>query len=1086
MKTDATRTVPPELAHAPAAKVARILRDARDLADDDVLPILVAWGSDFAEQLVRALATNGTRFGPADPTYRSGLTLRLLAALDAAPVDHAPYLEDWALHAASLLRDDVPASARWRATPGLTLAHVLRHVPDHVRLAAEHGIPTPSSIETLVPELVARGELERETTVEVALMALDTARRPVDRAHWLTILREHLAFSDDEVRAAADRLVPLLAHTETRLVEELAPALLASDDDATVGDVLLTALHVRSAKARRTVLAAALARRAPADPEVLELAAVAVAPLLGSKDRGVVKAAAALVEAWGLDVPDDDAPEAQAVAGRWNPTPPPWTLPRFVPAEATVRSLERLVAVVARRPERTVDVLWEQLLTTMNTVAASDREGARSALAGVPRAPGDSFGMFAACVTTWLAGSEPTYYEIDRPEKDGRHAYTLSPVRARDAQVVHRLGTLPCLLSTPSREDLALDVADLADRLSAYAIGGVAASEGDLQLALARLDLSSVDASSRARLAALGTVPLVGGSGTLLGLDAVALTSAYLDDPYVLRDASRDTRRSRTLSAENVTIPASLAALPPRAHVGWPAPDPAAFPGWTQIPLDDVVPEGTPGTGTALLQATRRHGPLPSVFATALLVAPSTLLPVAVPEGSQAVRDAWSRGLLPPGAADASLPWARMTPTGVAALAASLLAAADDGAAAAVWPFLDDLLARFAALPRVPVGTAELVETVVALVPDALDAVARGIAAPAVLDVPGLRSLAARTGSAQAVAGARAAVNLLPVPAPDTSSAAAGSAAESSARSSARSTASPRRAATSRAAAPALPQAATLLDSTAFAEQWPMGPGAARVVDDGAMLAATFVAARSQQKQCALDLTVAHLGTFRVSTGWFYSLEVEGQVNAVPWTDGAPPQGSEGHARVWLFWDDAAQQLAVSPFRNRVDATSGPLAREARTPLTISMVAVMLAMACSDGSAYSPASALRDSRVGADAVRTALLRLLPLEDIDPGRVLRLLATDPGLLPVLWPLLVEPVRLAASLPKPPRWLPRVLDAATLHAPALRTAAHRGLLPDDAAEWPGLLDLAGRSGSSVAFRKAAALAALLGLVAADGDA
>src|SRR5699024_1910770 len=97
--------------------------------------------------------------------------------------------------------------------------------------------------------------------------------------------------------------------------------------------------------------------------------------------------------------------------------------------------------------------------TTMNTVAASDREGARSALAGVPCAPGDSLGMFAACVTTWLAGSEPTYYEIDRPENDCRPAYTLPPVRARDAQVVHRLGTLPCLLSTPSREDLALDVA---------------------------------------------------------------------------------------------------------------------------------------------------------------------------------------------------------------------------------------------------------------------------------------------------------------------------------------------------------------------------------------------------------------------------------------------------------------------------------------------------------------------------------------------------------------------------------------------------------------------------------------------------
>lgn len=1092
MTAEPVSTVPPELAHAPAPKVARVLRDAWRIDADAALSVLVTRGPAFAEQLVRALARNGSRFSPGAPTQHSALTVRLLAALDAPLVDHAPHIEDWALHTWSVLErlaDPGTQMDLWAPFDrSLEPSDVLRHVPAHVRAAAEHGIPATAGIARIVPELLARGELERDETVEVALMALDTVGRPSDRAAWTTILREHLALSDDEVRAVGDRLVPVLGHGETPLVEAFAPALVASPDDALVGDVLAATLHVRAAKTQRVVLAAALERSAPSDPEVLALVASLVTPHLASKDRGVRKAASALVERWGLEVTADDKPAPQPVAGRWNATPPAWILPRFEPAEPTARALEALVAEVAQAPERTVDVVWERLLDAMNAVAAVDREGARSALAGVPQGSSESFHMVAVHVETWLTGRVPLEYELDRT------LYTRDLVAARDAHVVHRLGELPCFLSTPSHVDLSIVASDLVERLDAYSRAGVAASEGDLQLALARLDLSSVDSAVRERLAALTTreVTLLDGHGSPFERGAVAVALGYLDDPYVLRDASADAARSSRPSEQDVTIPASLSDLPQRAHEGWPVPDVAAFPTWNQMPADRVVPAETPGSGLALAQAARRRAPLPSAVATALLVEPSTLLPVAVTDGARAVRDAWSRGLLPPGAADASLPWRGTTPTRVAALAASLLAAADDGAAAAVWPFADDLLSRFAALPRIPAGTAELVGTLAALVPDALDAVGRGIARADVLAVPGLRTIADRTGSSQAVTAARAAVALLPAVAEGTSDSSASAGASGAGASSPGSTstrpAGTRSADTARAgrSAPTLPAPADLLDDDTFARAWPSDLGTAPEIDDGATLGAAIVQVGAHHL-CSLDLTFPHLGTFRVSKTWFFDLEVEGQCEAEPWVDGTPPPVSRRRTTQWLFWDATAGKVAVSPVRNRIGGTEGSLGGAARTPLTVSMVAVLLASACSEPAApYYLTSSLRSGGVGASAVRTAVQRLLPLEDVNPGLLLRLLAYEPELLPVLWPLLTETVRHAATRPSPPRWLPRVLDAATIHAPALRTAAHRGLLPPDAAAWPGLLDLADRKGSMVAFRKSAALAALLGLTPPGGAA
>lgn len=126
-----------------------------------------------------------------------------------------------------------------------------------------------------------------------------------------------------------------------------------------------------------------------------------------------------------------------------------------------------------------------------------------------------------------------------------------------------------------------------------------------------------------------------------------------------------------------------------------------------------------------------------------------------------AVIEAWERGLLRPGIPDARyLDWER-TPHSLAAFARVALELAEDGLASVVWPVLDDLITASLAQQRMLPGTADVAEALADLAPEAVAAVAAGLAGRDVLAVPGLRALAERPGSSRAIAAARAAVAML-------------------------------------------------------------------------------------------------------------------------------------------------------------------------------------------------------------------------------------------------------------------------------------------------------------------------------------
>lgn len=1063
-----------------AARCVRVLtRRHLPVRHDLLARLLVPRGPAFATRFVEAAARPTLRTWEGSLTTLAGVMVTLVDEHDLPVPDSIDYLQDWCTYAAALLAPEVPAAplpagvqdpAAPRPTDRTWIepARVLRRVDAHVRAAVAAGVPATGPLGTVLPAAVRHGLLPREDGVALAVAALDAATRPADRVAIARLLTGPLDVGSDELVARVDALVPALARGEPAVVEAIAPALITGVPDDLLPEVLTVALLVRTRKAQRLLLTTAAARPRPA-ADVVEAVAPLLLPFLSSTDRALVRAATAVVRAW--DVPQEpDAADEVEVRGLWRPTPPLWQVPRFEIGNADVDTLTAAAALLTRRPEGdTVDVEVERFLALANAVARQDRDAARTALAGVRG--GWTAGL--RCVPAWRAGDPSPLADQPASEPYRPNALVWGPAEAREAAVVGRLGEVPVLLSTPTWVDLRIDPADLVARLRAYAAAGASVAEGDLYLALARTDVTLATAEVRAQLASLD-VPVAGltapgrgdgpggglGSGVVGALrgalgrrargqapGAGAIVAAYLDDPFVAPDLQLETTRRRWETGP-VDAPTSLAALPARVdgtrrylRQGL-----ETFPTWGDAAATHLAASQDSGLGLQLRQAVRRATPLPPGLAVNLIGAQRGFHPAAAPDGTVAVLEAWERGLLVPGAADVGLlDWAEV-PSNLAAMARACAELASEGLLSVVWPLLDALVVASLGASRLLAGTADVAEAVQTLLPEVRAAVAAGTAPPAALDLPGVRALAARSGSSRAVVAARAIVADLPEPTGATG------------------------------ASEPLPATPAPPPGRAFDELWPADAGTRPAVVDGAELA--VVEARGARRFLSLDVTLPDGRTYRVSKSWFYDLENEGQCQAV--IESVAGSGSDERTQAWLRWDPATAGLVVSPHRNWRDGTDGPLTGRDVPPLTTSMVAVLLLSLCQDDpQTYYVREVLGSGLVGSAAVTAAVRALLPSPLVSPARMVRLVDAHPTTLPVLWPVLVESVRHASGVEgAPPRWLNRVLDVALQHAATLREAAERGLLPVDAAAWPGLRDLAASSRSATVRRKAAELAERLG--------
>ncbi|UJP41467.1 hypothetical protein F1D97_08680 [Cellulomonas palmilytica] len=1015
-----------------AKRAARILPSSHVLDDERAARLLAERGARFGAAFVTAACRSNRRPWEHATSAYAGAVVRVVDALDL-PVPHeVEYLKDWSVYALGALTGEgelYPQERGW-CPPEV----VARRALDHLRAGVAVGVPATGPFGSVVPHAVAAGWVDRDEAVRLVLTALDAAQRPGDRRAWVQALTGPLGLTDDELVAHADALVTVLAHGDGPVVEALAPRLLAAwpagAPDDVLGDVLAVSLPVRAKKVQLAVLAAAAARLRPSS-SVVESVAPLVVPRTTATDRRLARAAQQLVTAWDLSAATDEPAVTEVPGDLWRATPPVWEVPRLVVGEATVETVSAAAAALTGRPEGVVDVEVERFLALANALAHADREAARTALGGVRGSSVDGL----RCVPAWIAGEASSL--VDRPARRAWNGRELvyPPATAREASVVRRLGEAPVLLSTPTWVDLRVDPADLVDRLRAHAAAGAAVSEADLYLALTRTDVSLASDEMLSALDVLD-VPVVLQDGSKATFTAGPAARAYLLDPFV-EPAVRPGGRWRWWQPVRLAVPASLAAFPARLgdEDRYDMPGPETFPTWGDAAGNGISTHssGEACAGLVLRQLVRRATPLSPGLAVNVLGSQRSFHPVAAPDGTVAVLEAWERGLLLPGVADVRLLDWDEAPSNLAPLARACGELAAEGLLSVVWPVLDALLGASLRAPRLVAGTAEVAEAVQSLLPAVLAAVAAGAADEDALALPGVRALAARSGSSRAATAARAVVALLPA-----------------------------------ADGPAVPVEPPARPTRPFDEAWPAGAGTRPAVDDGATLTAQWADPAASTKWLAVDVELPGTpgGPFRVVKSWFYDLEAEGQCAAT---------GAAG--RVWLRWE--GERVVVSPHRNWRGGTDGPLAGGGPVPpLTTSMVAVVLASLCHDAAeVHHPRELLGSGLVGSASVTVAMRALLPHPDFSPARLTKVVE-DPALLPVLWPVLVESVRHAAATPGTvPRWLNRVLDVALVHAPLLREAADRGALPADAASWPGLTDLAARPGSSTVPTKARALVAQL---------
>ncbi|MEP9395318.1 hypothetical protein ABLE94_24115 [Gordonia sp. VNK1] len=984
-----------------------------------LLQVISDRGTAFATQFIGRVCTSSRRAMTHQPTVFADVALRLVLDLELPVPDNVDYLIDWAAYADAALHRSTAEFTRSGPTL-VTADHIVARFAEHARAAVAVGAPMTGPLRPALAAGVSRGLIDRDEMLDLAVVGLDAARRPGDRAAWAQFLTTELAMSDSEIADRAEQWIPALATGTPEIIERLGLPLFTSGPDELLAD--LVAVTVPGVKARRlrTLIFDALAGRSrPDDATVAEVSAALAEVATSSAD---VKSLAALTQAWEMSVDVADAP-SDVVA--WSPTPEVWTVPRFDAGAATPDRLTESIRPLMDSAEHDfASVELERFLALAVTCASDDLEATRTAVRGVR----DSERLGLAWISEWRQGQLP------------RKAYQpYGFTQARDYAVVCRLGEIPCVLSQPSWDDLRIDAADLLSRMTSYALHDVSASEEDLALALTRLDLATVTSELSTDLRASG-VAVVDHRGKQNSRSAGEIVGAYVDEP--IPEPAMVMQQGRWHPG-NVHVPAALTDLYGRfgdrysySRKFW------EFPTWGDAAMGSVGwdYEADPGQGEILRQLARRGSPLPPGASINMLGAQRDPHPRAAADAHQAVLDAFARGLLRPGVAEVRFLDSFETPQNVAAFARALKELADDGLLSVVWPILDDLAAVAAEATRVFSGTDVVVDTLAALLPSVRVAVAGGTAPADSLALPGVRKLAVRKGSGVAVAAARTVVGTLPemITSP-------------------------------RPPEPAAP--ASRFGSYTVDDVWSPDIAPPAAIDDGATITVVWEeGATTTRRAMKVLLTYPQFpgSTFRMPTTWLYPLQHEGQASGVE-----HPIAEATARSAWLHWDADSERIIVSRWRDRESKTDSPPTKSSPPPpLTVSMVAIALSHLCNSyADTYAVWWMINFGRFGADSVRLAMRSMLTSPDVSPAKIAKVIDKSPDTLHTLWPVLTESVRAAGAMDGPtPRWLNGILDVSLGVASLLAEAHRRGLAPIETVTWPGLDAIAERKGRSAALVKA----------------
>lgn len=537
-----------------------------------------------------------------------------------------------------------------------------------------------------------------------------------------------------------------------------------------------------------------------------------------------------------------------------------------------------------------------------------------------------------------------------------------------------RLGKIPCLLARPSFVDRSILVPDLLERLERYVESGAKAIASDLELAITRLDVSGIDIPATQKILEKFSIPISVSARKDMSYTVGEVLAAYIADPFVDPGLSyRDDYAETT-----IPIPETLWQFPEffggdkELGGGYLS----SFPLFGDVAAVAFIfaDEANSDVDHYCDQLSYRRSPLEPGMAMNLLSLYRAGNPATKERAFNATVTAFTRGLLRPNVADIKhLDWRDHPPTHLAQLIDTTRELADAGLLSVCWPLWEHILNYSHTQPKPLTGIHHVAHAMADYAPSITHALTENQAPSEVAHVPALRALAESKAKNKAVMFAKEAVSALP----DSTIPPAET---------------PKKPETtwSDEVIPSIPDGGSLVSSGSAEEIFLQLPGYAQPLE-------VFL------------------------TGWATDYLYE---------EGGLSFRTKSGDQSWLYWDGT--HIAETPRRDRL--------RDEPVVIPDSFIAVVVAYQCSKFEPYSMrqelSSLVEEGLVGAHGIEAAMHQVLGLEEFSPAKALYVLTETPRFIEHLWPMLTEPVAYAATLPKQPRWLNKVLDAVIFHQDALK--------------------------------------------------
>ena len=1044
-----------------AKRAANLLRGGSEVA----LGAIEARGKNYAMDFIKAACTSNRRIWEHSLSVLGMLAVKLVHQMELEIPESAEYMKDWAAVAAGVLkskRKDRNIDDNFV----IEKEEIIRRFIEHIEAGISVNVPATGPFSKVLIWGVENNVLTKEESIDQIFYALNIAQRPGDRKELVNVL-EQIGLTDNDIKSRAETIIPLLGLGESALLERFAPVLIESSSKDLLYQVLIACSFAKVKKIKKIILTAALKRERPKSVKEYE---EWILLYKQDEDKSISKLAKTIEKAWGLEIEKDDVKEE--VQGLWRKTPKLWEVPKFKLGEVSPEALTDLLVVISERKECVEDITFERFIAMANNIAYKNPDEAKISLAGI--SSNDS--SIIRILGRWAKNVEnnicpDSIRKVWNGENEAVKLVYGELLYTRSAVLFASIDKFPCLLSTPSYEDLSISLDDLFARLLIYKNKNLSyVSEPDLQLALTRLDMDLItkkDVKEYVEKLSGINLKILFPSGELLqdegGNDVLAakIIADYLRDPYTEPEFTPGKTPYWKIELD---MPKSLKALPNRLSYSHDFMF-SIFPTWGDYALTAVHRdyEVYHGQGLILRQVARRRKPVTKGALMNWLAIGANLSDENAEDVIIATHKAWERGLLLPGIADISyLDWSGGTPSNLASMALSMESMAKDGMLSLVWEAACDTVKVSLEAPRMLAGTAEIVKLLRDYLDEVIFAVENKLAPKSVLKIKAIKTLASKSGASKAVSYAKEIANKL-----KTFDTEAIKEADKSEKTS-----------------------DVKISPNDFDEVWLRLPKPKALINDNVSMSVKALELRKNEKVFQFNLKLPDIPEYEYQVtiaGWLYGLINEGQVSAFE-ADNNGKIINEDEKAVWLHYDSVKEKIVLSKFRNWRDEENGPLKGET-APYSKVLLTMAVALLAQDGESIYGAKSLFKQLVDSGDLSTDVLRditreLLLHEEISPAKLVRIVEKERGLLSICYVMLSECIKYAGEKTvennKSRVWINRILDICIYYADYLREAAKRGLIPEEDAKWQGLLEIAKSNAKSAAIQKARSLLKLLGIM------